>query len=107
MKRISLTMIVLLLAAMMLLVSCAGPGETLSDGTSTAPADTTPTDTTAAETTPPVDNTPVTVVDTYLPAAVSEELKSLFESKGATFAVYSTGSAPMQFAMCTVSATVS
>ena len=104
MKRISLAMIALLLAALTLLAGCAGPAETPSDDTTpAAPADTTPApsgdtpaETTPAETTPApvVDNTPVTVVDTYLPAEVSAQLKDMLETKKATFAVYSTGSAP-------------
>lgn len=103
MKRISLAMIALLLAALTLLAGCAGPAETPSDDTTppaspadTTPAETTPAETTPAETTPApvVDNTPVTVVDTYLPAEVSAQLKDMLETKKATFAVYSTGSAP-------------
>ena len=100
-------MIALLLAAVMLLASCADSGKTPADDTTpspadtttgtpgTTPAETTPAETTPAETTAPVvDNTPVTVVDTYMPADVSAEIKSIFESSGSSFAVYSTGSAP-------------
>lgn len=101
MKKTSLSMIALLLAVLMLLAGCVGPNDTAdgADDTTPATADTTPAETTPAETTPaetepPVDNTPVTVVDAYLPEAVSTELKTLFENKKATFAVYSTGSAP-------------
>ncbi len=100
MKKITLSMIALLLAALMLLAGCAGPGEN-PDGADTTPApgettpaETTPAETTPAETEPPVDNTPVTVVDTYLPENISKELKTMFENKKSTFAVYSTGSAP-------------
>ncbi len=104
MKRLSLAMIALLLAVVTLLAGCAGPGETPGDDTTTpntadttpAPADDTPAETTPAETTPApvVDNTPVTVVDTYMPAEVSAQIKDMLETKKATFAVYSTGSAP-------------
>ena len=100
MKRISLAMIALLLAALTLLAGCAGPAETPSDDTTPAapadttpapsgdtPAETTPAETTPAETTPApvVDNTPVTVVDTYMPAEVSAQLKDMLETKKATF----------------------
>ena len=103
MKRISLAMIALLLAAIMLFAGCAGPVETPSDDTTPAPAETTPApaettpaEETPAETTPApvVDNTPVTVVDTYMPAEISAQIKDMLETKKATFAVYSTGSAP-------------
>ena len=74
------------MAAIMLLASCSANTDVSSE-TTTAPPDTT-------EPGPVGDNTPVTVVDTYVPTSIFDQITTLFESKSAQFAIYSTGSAP-------------
>ena len=104
MKKNLLTAVALLMAAMTLLASCGGNTDVPADTTTAAPdtttaavQDTTVADTTVADTTEPepvVDNTPVTVVDTYVPTTIFDQITTMFESKSAQFAIYSTGSAP-------------
>lgn len=93
-------MLALLMAVVTLLASCGGNTDVPADTTTAAPDTTTAVvqDTTAADTTaepePVVDNTPVTVVDTYVPTTIFDQITAMFEGKSAQFAIYSTGSAP-------------
>ena len=98
MKKKLLSVVALLMTMLILLASCGSSTDVSTDTTDTADVSQSAiaTDTAVAETEtePVVDNTPITVVDTYVPAEIFDQITTLFEGKRAPFTVYSADSAP-------------
>lgn len=93
MKKLTCALLALLLAMSALFVGCAEKTDSPASETSTPSVEETSGAETTTETTTE-DLSPITVTSTYLPAEVSASLKTLFETKAATFKQYSASLAP-------------